>query len=285
MKVQTKIDSEIERYLSGDQLYGDNLTLPEIEAWYADEGEGYANLGSLNKSSYRYAYHALNWRHGFSKVNLNPGLNILGFGSAYGEELKPVLAKARNITIIDPSDVFVSKAIGGIPCSYVKPIASGKLEFQNSTFDLVTAFGVLHHIPNVSTVLREISRVMKPGATLLLREPIVSMGGWRFPRPGLTRHERGIPIKLLRELVLASGLKIQSEELCVFPPLTTVLRKIQPEVYNNSLLTAIDQILSRIFSFNVSYHAFSWWQKIRPSAVFFVIEKPENVDKEMRAAL
>jgi len=275
MKPQAKIDESIERYLAGDQLYGNDLTLPQIEAWYADEGEGYANLGSSQKSSYRYVYHALNWRHGYSKINPQSNLDILGFGSAYGEELKPVLEKARHITIVDPSSAFVRDSIEDVPCRYIKPLPSGSLGFDDGSFDLVTAFGVLHHVPNVSTVLAEIARVMRPGATMLLREPVVSMGDWRFPRPGLTQHERGIPMHLLREMILAAGLIIKSEKLCVFPPLTTVLRKIQPEVYNNVFLTALDQLLSRMFKWNLSYHAVRWWQKIRPSSVFYVLEKPQ----------
>ena len=264
---------DMELYLSGKQLYGNDLVVSDIERWYEEEGEGYANLGALDKFNYRYVYHSLNWLHGYSKVNLKPDLEILGFGSAYGEELIPILNKARNITIIDPSDAFAKESIGNVPCSYIKPNITGTLNFGDNLFDLVTVLGVLHHVPNVSAVMKELSRVMKPGAKMLLREPIVSMGDWRYPRQGLTQNERGIPMEILKAIISEVGLTIHHEALCVFPPMTKLLQKIGIEVYNNIFLTALDSLMSKLFRWNLSYHAIKPWKKIRPTSVFFVLEK------------
>lgn len=273
-------DEEIDQYLRGSRLYGNDLSLSEIEQWYADEGEGYANLGANNKESYQYAYHALNKLHGYANLKLQSNLEVLGFGSAYGEELEPVLDLAKHITIIDPSDAFVKDQIGTVPCTYVKPALSGQLPFVDEHFDFVTAFGVLHHVPNVLSVLMEIARVMKPGATMLLREPVVSMGDWRFPRTGLTRHERGIPLDLLKGMINDVGLVVRHESLCVFAPLSIIFKRVVPSVYNNSIITRLDKILCRLFRWNLTYHAISSWKKIRPTSGFFILEKPFNGDSE-----
>lgn len=47
-----------------------------------------------------------------------------------------------------------------------------KLSYDDNYFDLITCLMVLHHIPeeNLSSLLSEISRVMKPGGVLILRE-------------------------------------------------------------------------------------------------------------------
>lgn len=47
-----------------------------------------------------------------------------------------------------------------------------KLLYDDNYFDLITCLMVLHHIPeeNLSSLLSEISRVMKPGGVLILRE-------------------------------------------------------------------------------------------------------------------
>lgn len=270
-------DRLMQPFFSGSRLYGDDLSLAEIEQWYADEGEGYANLGASAKDSYRYVYHALNQLHGFDGLNLKETVDILGLGSAYGEELQPLLSAARHITIVDPSDAFVREHIGSVPCTYVKPVASGQLPFSDGQFDVVTALGVLHHVPNVSVVLKEVSRVMKPGATLLLREPVVSMGDWRFPRAGLTKHERGIPLGLLQDMVRDAGLVVHREALCIFPPLSGFASRISPAVYNSEFWTRLDAFLSAMFRWNLTYHATSAWRKFRPTSVFFVLMKPASV--------
>ena len=264
----------INKYLSGEFLYGDDLSPEEIDKWYRDEGEGYADLGASNSQEYRYVYHALNAYHGFGYLDNQCQIKILGFGSAYGDELAPVLDGAGSLTIIDPSDAFVQDEIRGVPCQYIKPVSSGELPFKNNEFDLVTIFGVLHHVPNVTVVLKELARVLKPGGYMLLREPIVSMGDWRKPRPGLTMHERGIPLTIMRRLIQQSGLQVKREGMCAFPPLTKLYKLIRSDVYNSRVATILDDLLSRIFSWNINYHPEKWWQKIRPTSAFYVLHKP-----------
>ena len=277
MDVSDISDDAIRAYLHGECLYGDDLSEAEIRAWYADEGEGYANLGAADTGRYRYVYHALNWWHAYSKVQIKAGARVLGFGSAYGEELLPVLGQTSELTIIDPSDAFLRDTVHGVPCRYVKPDPSGALPFEDGVFDLLTAFGVLHHVPNVTTVVRELARVVRPQGLFLLREPVVSMGDWRRPRAGLTRHERGIPLQLLRSIVHDAGFAIESESLCVFPPLTRVFNSLGFEVYNSRLLTVLDAWLSRLLAWNLRYHAKSASQKIRPTSVFFVLRKNDSL--------
>lgn len=185
----------MENYLSGDELLGDDFTPEQIKEWYKDEEEGYAELGAKDRSSYRYVYHALNSLHGFKHLAKNRFENVLGVGSAYGDEFLPIAKKIDRLTILDSSDAFTSNKVHGLPCTFVKPSVDGKMPFDNNSFDLITCLGVLHHIPNVTFVTGEIYRCLSDGGSVLMREPIVSMGGWSKPRPGLTKRERGIPCK------------------------------------------------------------------------------------------
>lgn len=57
--------SDINLYLSGARLYGDDFGLEEIRLWFEDEQEGYANLGARDLDETAYEYHALNVFHGF----------------------------------------------------------------------------------------------------------------------------------------------------------------------------------------------------------------------------
>lgn len=71
--------------------------------------------------------------------------------------------------------------------NYIKSNISGKIDLPDNTYDLITAFSVLHHILNVSFVLSELFRVLNYNGYLLIREPIHSMGNWNNQRPGLTK--------------------------------------------------------------------------------------------------
>lgn len=156
------------KYLNGDKLFGDDFNISQILEWYKDEEEGYSNLGAKDKDCYTYGYHALNKSHGFDFLSSDNFQNVLGFGSAYGDEFTPILNQIQQITILEPSDVFKNTSIRGIPVKYVKPSPDGSIPFENNTFDLITCFGVLHHIPNVSKVLSELYRVLKPNGYLLV---------------------------------------------------------------------------------------------------------------------
>ncbi len=265
--------ADIENFLSGRQLYGDDFDAAQIALWYADEKEGYADLGARDAASYEYGYHALNLRHAFRHLQSPKFPEVLGFGSAYGDELLPIIARIGHLTIVDPSDAFVRPEVHGVPATYVKPDPAGTLPMPQGSFDLITCLGVLHHIPNVSAVVKEFARTLKPGGRIVLREPIVSMGDWRRPRAGLTKRERGIPLPILREIVAAAGLTIEHEALCVFPVTPRLAPLLRTQVYNSPLATGLDALLARAFAWNVNYHPRSALQHLRPTSAVFVLRK------------
>lgn len=176
----------MDEHFSGERLYGDDFTEAQIAEWFEDEREGYFSLEP--RASYSYGYHARNWRHGFRHLPERTFSDVLGIGSAYGDELKPILQHCKNVTILEPSDGFQNDRF-----NYVKPSPSGDLPFPCQSFDLITCFGVLHHIPNVGHVIEEMTRVLRVGGYILVSEPTHSMGDWNRPRKGLTKRERGIP--------------------------------------------------------------------------------------------
>ena len=86
------MEPSFERYSDGKALYGDDFSPDQIEAWFRDEQEGYYRLTEERKPG-NYGYHALNWRHGFRHLPPFPFEHILGIGSAFGDELQPVLGR------------------------------------------------------------------------------------------------------------------------------------------------------------------------------------------------
>lgn len=258
--------------LEGRSLYGDDLAPGEIARWTEDEKEAYASLGAGDRTAYDYAYHALNWRHGFRHLPRATFESVLGFGGGYGHELRPIVRRARRITIVEPSDALAAGDLDGTPVEHVKPTAEGTLPFDDDSFDLITCFGVLHHIANVSHVVRELCRCLRPGGHLLVREPTVSMGDWRVPRRGLTKRERGIPLAIFRRIIHAAGLHVIRETrwMC---PLTRLLqgRVVRGSAWNSSAAVLLDGVLCRLLSWNKRYHAVHWLHKLRACTVFFVL--------------
>lgn len=151
----------IKKYLTGNKLYGDDFNLDEIKKWYDDEIDAYADLYSPKKENYKS--HELNKFHGFNKLKSKNFKNVLSFGGSTGAELLPIINKIKNITIIDSSTKLNITKLNNIPVNYMMPTISGKIKFKNNYFDLVTCLSVLHHIPNVSFVISELTRVTKGG--------------------------------------------------------------------------------------------------------------------------
>ncbi len=267
-------DAGMEIYFSGKTLYGNDFSQDQIDAWFADEADGYFNLTQSSDGDYAYGYHALNKWHGYSALPKRRFGHVLGIGSAYGDELGPILEHSDRVSILEPSDGFQSTVLNGVPVSYVKPVASGDIPFDSNSLDLITCLGVLHHIPNVSKIVDEFHRALKPGGYALVREPIISMGDWRKPRSGLTKHERGIPLPVLRGYVKEAGFKVIREHKCLFS-LTSRLKHVLPgSVFNNAPVVALDALLSALPIWPRAYHARNALQKLRPTSVYYVLQKP-----------
>ena len=268
---------EMEACFSGRKLYGDDFSPGEIEEWYQQETEGYADLGNKDLSTYTYQYHTLNRIHGFRHVSKEPGFeHVLGFGAAWGYEFEPVIHKIDKLTIIEPSENLRSEQIGPVHPVYVKPRTDGLLDFPDKSFDLATSLGALHHIPNVTLVLSEIIRVLKPGGMLLLREPIISMGDWNRPRPGLTSNERGIPVSHFEKIFRDLNVEVIASNHCF--TMTYQFQKLfegilKKPLYSYAWYIRTDRLLSSVLKSNVSYHARKRRHRIAPSNIFYVIRK------------
>lgn len=259
--------SRVDQYLSGLALYGDDFSESEIEQWFRDEAEGYFELEPGRRPG-TYGYFALNWWHGFQHIPAGPLEHVLGFGSAFGDELAPVVARARKVTIVESSDGFRNPRF-----EYVKPNPGGALAFPDSSFDLISCLGVLHHVPNVSKVLKELARCLMPNGVALVREPIISMGDWRLPRRGLTKRERGIPLPIFRRLIDAAGLDVEREAKCMFSLTSRFKYLLREPVYNSATVVRLDSLLCQLPIWPKGYHPRVWLQKLKPTCVFYVLRK------------
>lgn len=269
----TAQDDDIELCLRGAKLYGDDFDENEATAWFRDEADAYFNLSERGHERGEYEYHSLNKLHGYRYLPQGRVLDVLGFGSAYGYELEPILGACHSITIADIAAGFASKTLFGRPVRFVRPNQDGTLPFSDASFDLVTAFSVLHHVPTVTRVIREFHRCLRPGGYALLREPTVSMGDWRKPRSGLTKRERGIPLGVFREIIQTCGFTVLHEQRCVFALTSRMQKLIRRPVFSLESVAWLDARLCRLPIWSRRYHAERLWHKLRPTAVAYVLTK------------
>lgn len=274
MTVESKIISDDVR--RGLTLYGNDFTGKQLESWVADESGGYYGLassdfsGSLSKEGHEYS--AANWIDGTPLRNkVYPTALVLG--CADGSDVLALQLNIAKVIAIEPAKEWWKPTLGNIPCDFRLPNVDGSIELPDESIDLVIYLGVLHHIANVEFVIGELSRAMNKDAKLLIREPITSMGDFRRPRIGLTRHERGIPANLLKSFVNKSKLKIEYAQFSSTPGLLELFQKLGVRPFTSKPLVRVDRILSRIFSFNISYWRESLVKKIAPRALSIIASK------------
>ena len=267
------LNHKTEQALRGEIIYGDDFTAAEIAVWFQDEKNGYASLDYNDSQTDYYAYSALDQTYFWDYLK-EEKFNVLGLGSAFGSEFIPITKKIDTLSIIEPSEKFWKNEINSMKVTYSKPDISGKINFPDNSFDLITSFGVLHHIPNISYVLSELVRTLRPNGQLMIREPIVSMGDWRNPRPGLTLHERGIPLNLMDRLIKNNNLDIITCNIVGFGPLLKLASKLKTSGHWNSpYFVKIDKLFSQLFLNNYRYHRTDFISRFAPTMGCWVLSK------------
>lgn len=58
-------------------------------------------------------------------------------------------------------------------CEYFLESDMESLPFQESTFDIVYVHSALHHFPLLSTIMREVKRILKPKGFFIIQEPVI----------------------------------------------------------------------------------------------------------------
>lgn len=261
--------------LSGRKLYGNDFDSGQLAAWYAAEEYGFYELYGEGHS---YAQGPFPYR-AWARADAMPlgGQRYeccLALGCADGREVAALGLDIDRVIAVEPAERFWGERLGAIPAEFRKPAIDGTLDLPDRSVDLALALHVLHHIANVGHVIAEMARVLKPGGVLLMREPVASMGDFTRPRPGMTRCERGIPVKLMRELIADAGLRLERLTYRSTPGLPELAMKLGIEPFNSRALVWIDEQLCRLTRFNDRYWRPSLWHKLAPRSVAYTARKP-----------
>ena len=267
---------------AGTALVGDDFAEEQLSLWFAQEQEAFFSQDAGNSDVdpwYRYMRY-VNEYLGFSKLqaDLVGAGSVLVLGPGSGLEIERFAANHRNwsLCFVEASANFRATLVGKWPRSLVvEPATSGDIALASDSQDLVCAFSVLHHIPNVSAVMSELYRVIKPGGYAMIREPCSSMGDWRYPRSA-TPNERGISRRVLSQIAATVGFDEHAKPVPIlFEPLNKMLvRTIGFKYVPFGLLYALDRAVSRLISFNDYYWRDRWYKKLGPSSYYYILRKP-----------
>jgi 2-polyprenyl-3-methyl-5-hydroxy-6-metoxy-1,4-benzoquinol methylase len=110
---------------------------------------------------------------------------VLDIGCGDGSISLPLLARCNHLTLLDLSTKMLDLASKRIPLARVNDVDLINGSFIGTTlspqsFDLILCVGVMAHVDSPATVIAEIARLAKPGATVIL-EFTDSFHFWGLP--------------------------------------------------------------------------------------------------------
>lgn len=120
-------------------------------------------------------------QHSFAAYNsrvdeLAIGADVLEYGCAKGHRSVGLAGSAKSIVGIDISDVGIAQAraqaveSGAANCDF-QVMNAEALALPDAAFDLVFGSGILHHL-DLERAYGEIARVLRPGGTAIMWEPL-----------------------------------------------------------------------------------------------------------------
>lgn len=117
--------------------------------------------------------HQFEYSHIRKFIHLAHSKNIMDFGSGSGRLTIPLLREGYNVTAVDISQKSIDTLIAVYNKEKIR--ISGKLQTsptipQNKKFDAVVGSDILHHV-KISTHLKELYNVLKPGGIAVFSEP------------------------------------------------------------------------------------------------------------------
>ena len=144
-------------------------TLENLGRYY--ESIDYISHTDSKRTLFEKCYHFIKSIALKNKLNLVNSLqpskgSILDIGAGTGDFLSVVKENGWSIVGVEPSEK--AKAIAKFKgVSFVEETS----ELENNSFDVITMWHVLEHVPNLESQIKELKRLLKPNGSLIIAVP------------------------------------------------------------------------------------------------------------------
>jgi SAM-dependent methyltransferase len=150
------------------------LTSPQPEAnqlskYY--ESDDYISHTDNKKGIVSFLYQTVKKRALQNKLNLITSLkkdanNILDIGAGTGDFLKHIKSKNRSVFGIEPN-----KKARALASEKGINLEESIADFKGKTFDVITMWHVLEHVPNLEETIQKIEALLNPNGVLIIAVP------------------------------------------------------------------------------------------------------------------
>ncbi|MCJ2127215.1 class I SAM-dependent methyltransferase [Methylobacterium sp. J-077] len=111
------------------------------------------------------------------------GKRILDIGCGPGTLAKRLAEDGATVTGIDPGAAALEKARAAVPSARFEAASAEALPFPDASFDGAVMLNALHHVPDPAVALAEAARILAPGGTLVVVEPLAEGSFFDALRP------------------------------------------------------------------------------------------------------
>ncbi len=138
-----------------------------VNSYVEGEDIAFVEQDAMRMRTFTKALKRLKRKHG---LKLSPKTHVLDIGCAGGAFVRSAKKLGLNVVGIEPNTWMSNYA----RTTYMIDVRSGTLadhSFPDSSFDLITLWDVIEHVPNPGAELTEIYRILKPGGLLVVNYP------------------------------------------------------------------------------------------------------------------
>jgi len=258
------------------KLTGNSFDLDLIKKWYDEEEEWHNQFsnGRNDADNYWIIYEVFNRKYAIDKfAKLTSDSKVLSFGCAEGSDTAKLYKEFNfNLYGIEASDELIKAFKNGFPNAEIeKANIKGNINYPNNFFDYIFCFGVLHHIPNVSFVLKEFQRVLKKGGIAIIREPVCWMYNGDKRPADLSPNERGIPIEFFKSEFDKLNFEILEISKSYYKPLMSLMRKVSVMSKFPNAIYYLDKMMCSLPDTN-KYYPENFIDRFAASSAFYVVK-------------
>jgi SAM-dependent methyltransferase len=161
---------------------------------------------------------ALPLEYSFHLLGDISGLKVLDYGCGSGEDAILLCARGASVIALDISpdliEIARKRAAANGALADFRVASAYETGLPDHSMDVVFAHAILHHL-DIQAARREVMRVLKPGGTLVVQEPVRDSRFLSFVRPLIPfRHQHisefEAPLKREQLDAFCEGLRLQS---------------------------------------------------------------------------